>query len=183
MSPNKLDQTFFIIKAVLTKVGIWKNKEEYDYHEMARKLFYPFSYVLFILLMTLFAFLRNQSIFLVEVVAGCIVLDVKLVCLVWKKEKILEFLYESIPSSVLKCKGELQIKKIRNFMKFVQVYNFFLIIIGLSLNVIPLPFFSSEKKFPLFINFFVDLECGINIYWVAYILYLRGEYFSVLSVI
>lgn len=182
MNSIKINSTFCIIITILYKVGIWTIHEESKYREMGRKFFYIFSFLFFQILIALFAFLsddRNQSLFLIELVIGVMVLNVKLIYLLWKKNEIFEFLNDSvIANSILEREGKSYANKIQVFMKFVLAYNFFVIVTGISLVISSLPFFSSEKKLPLFIIIPVD---GIVVYWVTYIILAWGIIFSCLS--
>lgn len=185
MSSTKINPIICLIIDILNKVGIWKKFEESKNREVKRKLLYILSFFPFQILLALYAFLsddKNQSLFLTEMVIGCMVLNVKLMYLLWKKGEILHFLHDSIDSnSILESGDKLQAKKIKNFIKFVQAYLFLIATTAVVYTVSFLPFFSSEKKLPFFITISFEWEYGIIIYWVAYLFLAWGVTLCVLS--
>lgn len=120
------------------------------------------------------AFLTNdikESLFLCEIGIGTIVVMVKLFYLLWQKEKIFEFLHDSIVNdSILQHSDNVEInKKKQNFMKFADVYLFMIAIAVILFIFSALPIFSIQKKLPLYITFSWNSKHDVIIYWMAYV--------------
>lgn len=169
----EIHSTFHCIIGAFYEFGLWHNEEKSTFRKNGRRLFYLLNMILFqILLVTCACFSddKSESVFLVQVEISAIVMAVKLIYLLWKKDTILEMLSttmvaHSISDHVLFMQVN---KKITKFMKFVHVYLVMIAVIVFILIISPLPIFSVEKKLPLSIPFSLDCKYSEIIYWLTY---------------
>lgn len=162
----EVNQTLCRIIEMFYRFGMWQNDDEYAFLKIGKKLFYILFWLLFLIFILTNAFLcddMNESIFLVEIVIMGVVMHVKLMYLLFKKEKILEFLYDPIVAH--STQDRLEWSKIKKFMKFTRIYFLTLAITYVANIAVQLPAFSNNNKLPFFVSFPWQSEI---IYWMAY---------------
>lgn len=176
MEKLEIDPSVRRIVKIFYQIGIWRNDEDSD--KSKRNLFYFVYFSLFFLFIVASAYLsddKNKSIFLVEAAIIIAVVIIKLFYILWKKEKILKFLYYR---STVDHSNE-NSRKIQFFIKFVHAFLIMLVVSCIFYVVSTLPMFSNEKMLPLFIKYTLSCQYSEIIYWVAYISIVSEIAFSV----
>lgn len=173
--------TFRRIIGVFYQLGIWQNVKESAFHRMCWKLFYLFHFILFQIIVVTCGYLSdsiNDALFCVEIEVGTVVLTIKLIYLLWKKDDIQALLSGCLLTHSIPNHEEYVdiTKKIEYFMKFVHTYMLGLGVTAVVLSVATLPIFSNEKKLPIIFTLPFDSEQNVIIYWTTYV-YLTFELF------
>ena len=174
---RRLIQTFYLF-------GIWRNENESDFRKSCMRLPYLIHYSSYLIFLLTYAFLsgdKDQLIFLVAVSTCVLIIVIKLWYLLYRKDEILQFLYDPIVTHCITDYAEsIEVKnKIGNFVKFIQVFILALIAIFFLINTISLPIFTSEKSLPLFVRFNLEGDYAMIIYWVAFLYSTLGIFLSV----
>lgn len=186
----ELNETIKRIVKILYQAGVWQSEDESAGRKTARKLFFLIYIIIFQVFNGTSAFLsddKTESIFLTEVGMIYGVLTFKLVYLLWKKDKILEFLNDPITAHSTEYQEVFEHvnEKLNKFMKFVHAYLFMLTITSSFIPVVCLPLFTAEKKLPYFIS--MDWTDSEFIYWIAYgfvfLAVICGYLFNLLTVL
>ncbi len=174
----QVDPTLCRLMEIYRRVGIWRNEEESDFRKSCMRILYflqYFSFLIYVLIGAYIAYLNdetNQLIFLVEVGIAVSIAWLKLSYLLWRKDEILNFLYDPIVTHCTENYGEsLKAKqKIRKFAAFIKVYTVMIFTIVTTVSVLSLPIFmSDEKMLPLFIRFNSESDHEFVLYWSAYL--------------
>ncbi|XP_037040976.1 putative odorant receptor 71a [Bradysia coprophila] len=166
----ELDEALQRILKIFYRMGIWQSDEEPNYLKVAKKFFYTFFGALYPIFFTANAFLcdRNESVFSVQLTIIAAVLYVKILYVLFKKQEILEFLFDPIVVHSIENREEYDetVKKIKEFMNFVRMYCLATFVTVPLLIVIKFPIFSADKGLPFFISF--SWNSSEIIYWLAY---------------
>lgn len=164
------NRTFSFIIRMFEGLRVWPSEEEGELRKIAWKIFYFLGYALFQMFI-IFAIFRSdnkdQSLFLLEVLCVCIVLDAGVMYLLWNKEDVLLFLNDSLNYST-------ENYKITLFMQFVNTYNTMVAVAALFVVLIPL--FLTGKMLPTNVSYTFDGKYSEFIYWFLYI-FLSWELF------
>lgn len=167
----EINPTIYQLIAVYYLFGTWRKEKSSPFREVIRKLLFLLNHILFqfvIIICALQTTDKKEFIFLVEVEGHIFFLTIKLVVLLWKKDDLLAFISDCA-LTVTDHKEFMQaIKKIQNLMKFVHTYLFVMFVVLMFAVVSSLPIFSSEKKLPLYTNFFLNSKYDEIIYWCSY---------------
>ncbi len=177
MDKVEIDPTLRRIIDIYRWLGVWRNEGESEFRSSCFRIlhyfFNYFSFLIYILTGVYDAYLRkdmNQMIFLVEVEITAVIVLVKLVYLLWRKNEIFKFLYDPIVAHCSGDYGESVLVKndVKKIVTFNKVYSR-----ALSCNlifVILVPIFTSdENMLPEFIRFNVESDHFLILYWMAYV--------------
>lgn len=165
----EVNQTVCLIVKLLYYLGIWQDEEEPAFRRIAKKAFYILYPVLFFIFLAIDAFFsyssgnKNESIFVVQ-----LVMTVKIMYLLFKKEELLAFLFDPIVAHSTEDRMEWQQinNKMTKFTKFINAYLFMILITQICNIVFSLPIIYGDKMLPLCISFpgqFPEI-----IYWILY---------------
>ncbi len=166
------NETLCRIINILYFVGIWPKDDESAFRKAGKKFCHAFVLVLFLIFLATHAILsddQNESLFLGQTLVLMAVVSVKFLNLVFKKQEILELLYDPIFSHSTQSHKEYEDlnEKMRKFMKFIHFYLFTITVSSLITIVSELPIFSADKELPLLTSSsWNDSEI---LYWSAFV--------------
>lgn len=169
-----VDETLCRIIKLFYWFGIWQNDEESAYRKMGKKLFHFLELIfmfIFVLLCTFLSDDNTQSIFLVEIDVVMAVLIIKLSYLLWRKDEILNFLYDpTVTHCIVDSHESMEVnKKISKITKFSRAYSFALAIAYITVILASLPIFTNERLLPMFIRFDLLSDYDTLFYWMTYV--------------
>lgn len=179
-----MDQTISRIIALFYGLGIWENDRGENYiWKSTRRILYALYYVAFFLSIVYCALFSNdvgRRSFMWAIAIAILIITIKMLYLLWKKDEIVNFLYDPIVRHRELNKEEFvevdgKLRKIEMFNRF---YTLVLSLTDVLLILFALPF-TGKKTLPLFIDF--DLHTGYDaidliIYCVAFV-FLAGALF------
>ncbi len=174
----EVDITLRRIIDIFGRIGIWRNGAESGVRKSCIRILYFlkfFSFLIYVLIGIYQAYLsadRSQLLFLVQVMITVAIVTIKLAYLLWRKDEILNFLYDPNVTHCIENRDEsLEVnQKINKIAIFNKVYVLIFILTLFIVNVAVLPTVSrDEKLLPLFINFNVKSEYDVIFYWMTFI--------------
>lgn len=173
----EVNATICLIVKLFYDFGFWQKDEESSFRKRGKKCSYIFCNTLFIIFLATSAFLcddKSQSIYLVQLAVLDVVLHVKLLYLLFKKEDVLTFLFDPIVAHSTEDRKEWEQidKKLKKFMKFLHVYIFMIVCGYVTAIFLSLPSLASDKLLPMFISHSRELS-GI-VYWMSYVFVALG---------
>lgn len=176
MYKGETDQTILSVIRSYHQLGVWRIGDETT---KARKLFYLFYYILYQVfnLMCIFCIdEKSEIMFLSSLGIFFVVITIKLIYLLWKKDEILGFVKDPVLCYSTECHNEwAQVsKKKKNFVKFIQTYLWMLRMTAFFMTFSCVPIFSSQKKLPLFIDYTLDCKFSEILYVFGYLFALTG---------
>lgn len=182
MNKVELNQTLRRITKIFYLIGVWRTEQEPEFRSTGRKLFYMMYYILFQVFLVTCAILsesRNEAFFLGAVEVFLSVVTIKLMYLLWKKDDIYEFLFDSIVSQLFVNSDTSEIvNDLKNFLKFLDSYLLMLVVSFIFYIVSTLPMFTDGRKLPFFIKFSMVGRYSEIIYWTAYAFVICGIAFG-----
>ncbi len=174
----EVDQTLCQIMAIYRRVGIWRSEGESDFRSSCMRILYFLHYFglsFYILTGAFYGYVNDdmgQLIFLVAAEIAVVVITVKLAFLIWRKDKILKFLYDPILSHCTKNYDEsVEVDdKIKKITVLNKVYFRFIFFNLIFMIVLPSKQFTDgDKMIPGFIHFDLDSDYEMVLYWMAYL--------------
>ncbi|XP_037028720.1 odorant receptor 94a-like [Bradysia coprophila] len=152
--------------------GIWQSDKESNYRRMFKKFFYSFFGAWLPIFFATNAFRcvdRNESIHSAHIAVITVVVYMKCLYLLFKKQEILAFLNDPIIVHLNENREEYEQanRKIKKLMKFVRPYCLVIFITDVLLIVTKLPIFSADKGLPFFISF--TWNVSEIVYWLTYL--------------
>lgn len=172
---NRVELQKYIVRVtkIFYRIGIWDRQDNATVAGLLLLIFYSYSLIPIIVLMAAGAFGINdmaESIFLMEFSLICVVLQVKLLNIVWKKEETLELLNRFCLYSVRDDDTFTHVKtKLNRLMIFFAVFCA-LIVVSAVCSTIIIPLVSSERTFFFKIGFPLDWKNDEIAYWLAFTL-------------
>lgn len=174
----KIDQTLCRMIEVYRRLGLWRNEEESDLRSSCIRILYFLQYLgfsLYLLMGTCHAYLNkdvNRVAFLFEAQIIVLVLTVKLVYLLWRKDEMLKFLNDPIVAHCTEDYG--QLVKVNNKMEKVgllyKAYTLNVIVSAFFEILLPLTIFTNDvKMLPAFIRFRMESDYEMIFYCMLYI--------------
>lgn len=153
--------------------GMWQNEDESTvFQQMGRKIIYlifQMSIALSLIAGGILSDDKNESVHLIAMGIAVLVIVVKLTYILWKKEKILEFILEIGAQSVKGHEEFITInKKVNSIMNFLFGIILMTCLSATTLAMCSLPVFSSERKLPFHIWFPLDWKNNTFAYWVTF---------------
>lgn len=113
---------------------------------------------------------RNESVYsiLSSFISG--IVYVKFLYLLFKKQEILDFLYDPIMSHSTDDQKEFEQtnKKIQKLMKFIRLYSVAICTTSIVVIIVKLPIFSADGGLPYFISF--SWNDSKIVYWLVFLL-------------
>lgn len=182
----EVDPTLRRIIEAFHLIGVWRNGEDSSFRASCIRILYffqYFSFCVFILLFSTGAYAnqdRYQQIFLIDVQISTSVILVKLFYLLFRKNELLNFLYDPIVTHSTADYDESTV--VKNKMKKVAVfYKFYAVVIAITIlseSFRPLPIFMGDvKMLPLFIRYNLASDYDA-VYWTAFIYGTIGCFYS-----
>ncbi len=174
----QVDPTLCRMMEIYRRVGIWRNENESDSRKSCMRILYFLQYFSFPVYNFVGAYNayhnndKNQLIFLSEIVLAALITWLKSSYILWRKDKISNFLYDPIVTHCTENVGESLIakQKIRKFAAFIKFYTLMISSIVIILLLMPLPMFlSDEKVLPLFIHCKLESIYDMVLFWIAYL--------------
>ncbi len=178
----EVDITLRRIIEIFGRIGIWRNGEESAVRKSSIRILYFLQYLSFLIYLLIVAYQaylsadRSQFVFLVEAIISGTVVTVKLVYLLWRKDEVLNLLYDPNVTHCIENRDESlevnqNINKIAILNKvycLIMILTFFISIVAVLPTVA-----RDEKLLPLFINFNLKREFDVILYWMTFI-YISG---------
>lgn len=168
-----VDKTLQLFIEIFHNVGIWQSDSESYSRKAVKKSFFVICSAFLPLFFATNIFLChswNDSIFSAQAFIQTAVIYVKLQYLLFKKQEILAFLFDS---SVSYQSGNVNVcehanGKLKKLTKFIRPYFLTISITAVSVIIINLPILSAKRRLPFFISYtWNDSEIG---YWSIYLL-------------
>lgn len=173
MYTTPVEKTLQVFIEIFHRIGFWWSDKESHSCEAVRKTFFAiFSALLPVFLATNIFLCKswNDSIFSAQTFIQTAVIYVKCLYLLFKKQEIIAFLFDSSVVHQIERLDELDLVngKLKRFTKFIRPYFMAISVTGVSVVVINFPIFSAEKRLPFFITYtWNDSEIA---YWLTYLL-------------
>lgn len=180
----EIHQYIEIIISIFHRFDVWSSEDEETIGKLRIKIFYSVYYIFSIISMMAGAITsdnKGDSIFLIESSLVMTVLFVKLLCLIWQKQKIIELLNQICSYSV-KDQDEftLVINKLKYLMNFVALFYSSAIVSSVCALLVP-GLFGSERKLFFSIGFPLDWRNNDFAYWLT-VAFLSSEFsFTIFS--
>lgn len=166
----KIEVPATIHKAIVMfyRLGLWSIENENTFRDTARKLFYFFYYISFVISNALGAHLtddKDESISLIVTTTTAIVLTYKLWLILWKKNELLKFVEEVGTHYTDDQKEFVQVNyKLKMLMKFAQ---YFILMVAAAVGYITLVFPVITKRLFFNIAFPLDWSNSQFAFWMV----------------
>ncbi len=175
----EVDITLRRIIEIFGRIGIWRNGEESAVRKSSIRILYFLQYLSFLIYILNAAYQaylsadRSQFVFLVEVIIVVAILTVKLAYLLWRKDEILNLLYDPNVTHCIENRDEsLEVNQnINKIVIFNKVYFLIMILTFFIDIIVVLPTVTrDERLLPLFIEFNLESEYDMILYWMTFLL-------------
>lgn len=169
----KVHDTICQIIKMFHSVGLWQYDEESTYRKMGKKFFSAVSIATLLIFLASNSILcddKHESIYSAQITLAVVVVFVKCLHLIRRKQEILDILIDSTIYHSTEDREEYDQlnKKMDRLMKFVRVFVAMIYVTVVLVIVIKLPFLSiGAKGLPGFISF--SWQKSEIIFWLAFV--------------
>lgn len=174
---NKINLAF----SVFYKLGLWHRGAKATVQEIRLKFFYTIFYLCYPISLIAGAITsdeNDESIFLTQTSVMVMVVQIKFIYIIWRKEEILQLLNEICVYTIGDHNEFTRtMDKLRNFFTFVSMF-FIAATWSCVFSAFIVPFLGSEKELYFNIAFPMDYKNDKIFFWIAFAFEAAGQVFT-----
>ncbi|XP_037052001.1 odorant receptor 94b-like [Bradysia coprophila] len=187
MGSFKVDAIIIQIEKSFYRLGLWHRGEEATPRESAKKLF--FSVYTLLLPISLLSGVsltsegKEDKLFLIEAAIMTVIMSVKILYIIWRKDEILQMLDQIGNYSIKNASEAKRINhRLKMFMNFMKIFFSCSVLIGVCAMFI-VPFIGSERKLFFNIGFPLNWRHSEFAFWAAFTFILTEVALSAISIL